>query len=53
MALQAEGFEVTTDGFVYGLILKADWEAHCAYQATPVDSGTPAWVTLAEQIHET
>jgi hypothetical protein len=37
--LQAEGFAVTTDGLVYGLLLgEACERAHAA----PVDSGTPA-----------
>lgn len=27
-ALQSEGFQVTSDGLVYGLVLKSDLEAH-------------------------
>jgi hypothetical protein len=38
MTLQAEGFEVTADGFVYGLILASDWEAHEHYRAAPAGS---------------
>ena len=41
-ALQEEGFEVTADGFVYGLILAEDWEAHERYQVAPAGSGQPS-----------
>lgn len=34
-ALQAEGFAVTTDGLVYGLMLAEDWEAHQRFQNPP------------------
>lgn len=34
-ALVAEGFQITSDGLVYGLILKADLEAHERFQTAP------------------
>ena len=40
--LQSEGFAVTTDGLVYGLMLGEDWEAHERAQAAPEASGPPA-----------
>jgi len=33
--LQAEGFQITPDGLVYGLILKADLEADARFQTVP------------------
>jgi hypothetical protein len=33
--LQAEGFQVTPDGLVYGLILRDDLEAHERFQSPP------------------
>jgi hypothetical protein len=33
--LQSEGFQVTSDGLVYGLILEADLEAHERFHAAP------------------
>jgi hypothetical protein len=48
-AIQAQGFEVTADGFVYGLILAEDWEAHERYQAAPVGSGQPSRERLDAQ----
>jgi len=47
--LQAEGFAVTTDGLVYGLLLHEDWEACCISQATPEASETPAKPTVAKR----
>jgi|GEM_PF-2201196 len=40
--LQAEGFAVTTDGLVYGLILGEDWKACERAHAAPAEGGTPA-----------
>jgi hypothetical protein len=40
-ALQAEGFAVTTDGLVYGLMLKADLEAHERFQNPPETAYNP------------
>jgi hypothetical protein len=48
-ALQEEGFEVTADGFVYGLILAEDWEAHERYQVAPAGSGQPSRERLDAQ----
>jgi hypothetical protein len=47
--LQAEGFAVTTDGLVYGLMLGEDWEACERAQAAPVDSGIPAQPKAAKR----
>jgi len=47
--LQAEGFAVTTDGLVYGLMLAEDWEAHERFQAAPEASGTPAQTTAGKR----
>jgi hypothetical protein len=33
--LQGEGFQLTSDGLVYGLVLKADLEAHERFQTAP------------------
>jgi hypothetical protein len=41
-SLQAEGFAVTTDGLVYGLMLGEDLEAIERSQTVPQASGTPA-----------
>jgi hypothetical protein len=42
--LQSEGFQVTSDGLVYGLILKADLETHERFHAAPdsVETAAPA-----------
>ena len=48
-ALQAEGFAVTTDGLVYGLMLAEDWEAHERAQAAPESSGTPQRATTGKR----
>jgi hypothetical protein len=42
--LQSEGFQVTSDGLVYGLILKADLETHERFDAAPdsVETAAPA-----------
>lgn len=40
--LEAEGFAVTTDGLVYGLMLAEDLQAHERFQAMPEASETPA-----------
>jgi hypothetical protein len=40
-ALQSEGFQVTSDGLVYGLILKEDWLAYCAFQNRPAQTEKP------------
>ncbi len=40
-ALQTEGFQVTSDGLVYGLVLKADLEAHERFQTAPNPAKTP------------
>lgn len=34
--LQGEGFQFTPDGFVYGLVLKADLEAYEQFQTVPL-----------------
>jgi len=47
--LQAEGFAVTTDGLVYGLMLGEDCEACERAQAAPVDSGIPAQPKAAKR----
>jgi len=47
--LQAEGFAVTTDGLVYGLMLGEDLEAHERFQAAPADSGPPARAKAAKR----
>jgi hypothetical protein len=41
--LQSEGFQVTSDGLVYGLILKADLEAHERFHVAPdpVETAAP------------
>lgn len=44
-ALQAEGFAVTTDGLVYGLLLREDVEAALLPQTAPQASVTPARAT--------
>jgi hypothetical protein len=41
-ALRAEGFQITVDGLVYGLVLKEDLEAHEHFQAAPEASGQTA-----------
>jgi hypothetical protein len=41
-ALQEEGFAVTKDGFVYGLMLGGDLEVYERYQAAPVDRAQPS-----------
>jgi hypothetical protein len=40
-ALQTESFAVTTDGLVYGLMLKADLEAHERFQNPPESAYNP------------
>ena len=47
--LQAEGFTVTADGLVYGLMLAEDAEACERSTATPAASGTPAQPKAAKQ----
>jgi hypothetical protein len=47
--LQTEGFAVTTDGLVYGLMLAEDWEAHQRFQAAPQASGKPARTTVGKK----
>jgi hypothetical protein len=41
-ALQAEGFAVTTNGLVYGLVLREDVEAHQRFENPPVPAPAPA-----------
>jgi hypothetical protein len=43
-ALQSEGFQVTSDGLVYGLILKADLEAQVQFHTAPdpVETAAPS-----------
>jgi hypothetical protein len=48
-ALQAEGFEVTADGFVYGLMLARDLEVYEHYQVAPAGSGQPSRERLDAQ----
>lgn len=48
-ALQAEGFEVTADGFVYGLMLARDLEVYERYQVAPAGSGQPSRARLDAQ----
>lgn len=47
-ALETEGF-IVTDGWVYGLMLKEDWQAHEDIQAVPEPSKPPARVTTAQR----
>jgi hypothetical protein len=48
-SLQAEGFAVTTDGLVYGLMLGEDLEAIERSQTVPQASGTPAQPTQTKR----
>jgi hypothetical protein len=48
-SLQAEGFAVTTDGLVYGLMLGEDLEAIERSQTMPQASGTPAQPTKTKR----
>lgn len=41
-ALQADGFAVTTNGLVYGLVLREDVEAHQRFENPPVPALAPA-----------
>jgi hypothetical protein len=47
--LQTQGFAVTTDGLVYGLMLAEDWQAHERFQAAPEASELPAQPNAAKR----
>ena len=48
-AIRGEGFQLTSDGFVYGLALREDVLAHEAFQAAPESSELPAKATPAKR----